>query len=640
MNPFYNISIRTKLTLIIFITAASVNVIGLGIDLFLDAQQAKNQIEQELIIDSKIIAEALVPTIAFDQPESAKDILESLENLTDFISGIIYDKNGEIFTAIYNVDNEYSRIKLSDIDEGSNFIGDQLHVLTKIKYQNIIYGYLLLSIKTNELEKSFLEHLWMSIIIACIVLVVAFFAAKKIQRNITGPLVHLSQTTSKISHSKDYSVRLKTTRNDEIGELYNGFNNMLEQIEMRNSEREKAKNEAIKNERHFRALFEESPIPLWEEDFSEVKRDIDQLKKNGIANFREYFENNLNKVNQLARAVKILRFNKAALTLHKAKSRSDLEKGLAKIFTKESLPTIIEELVSIAEGRTQCELEGIVQTIDGKKIIVNVNWLVVPGYEETMERVYVSTIDISERKRVEQDLIRAKNDAEKADRLKSTFLAQMSHEIRTPINAMLSLSSLVQYDLKEKVNKEQKVSFDLINKAGNRIVRTVDLLLNLSEIQAGSYEPIMKRFDLYSDILGKIILEHKKDAQEKEINLKLKLETDNSELVADTYTVYQIFEQLLDNAIKYTNRGRVEVKVFRLSKHLVVDVVDTGIGISEEFLPDLFNAFSQEDTGYTRKYDGNGIGLALVKNYCNINNAEIEVESNKNVGSTFRIIFN
>jgi signal transduction histidine kinase len=109
---------------------------------------------------------------------------------------------------------------------------------------------------------------------------------------------------------------------------------------------------------------------------------------------------------------------------------------------------------------------------------------------------------------------------------------------------------------------------------------------------------------------------------------------------ADEYSVNQIFDNLINNAVKYTKEGEVKVKVDSFQNgQVVVDVSDTGIGISEEFLPNLFQPFIQEEQGYTRKYEGNGLGLALVKRYCDMNNAEIQVFSRKGEGTTFRVIF-
>jgi PAS domain S-box-containing protein len=260
--------------------------------------------------------------------------------------------------------------------------------------------------------------------------------------------------------------------------------------------------------------------------------------------------------------------------------------------------------------------------------------------DDKFEGVYGIYQDISERMKHEEELLKSKEIAENADKLKSVFLAQMSHEIRTPINAMVSLASLLRDDLTEKVDEDHKLSLELINKAGNRIIRTVDLLLNLSELQAGTYQTIFKTFDIYTDVLSKLIVGYKKLALEKNIDLSVKVQTRETEINADSYTVNQIFAQLIDNAVKYTEKGTIKITLSRNEKNnLIVEVADTGIGISDDYLPNLFEPFSQEEMGYSRKYEGNGIGLTLVKKYCDLNRATIEVESEKNKGSVFRVIF-
>lgn len=261
--------------------------------------------------------------------------------------------------------------------------------------------------------------------------------------------------------------------------------------------------------------------------------------------------------------------------------------------------------------------------------------------DNNFEGIYAIYQDITEQINHENELLESKKHAENADKLKSVFLAQMSHEIRTPINAMVSLASLLKDDLSEHVDEDHKLSLELINKSGGRIIRTVDLLLNLSELQTGTYQTIKKRFDLYTDVLSNLMVEYKKVATEKNINFAITLETTDTSLFADSHTANQIFDQLIDNAIKYTNSGSIEIKALRNSiNNLVIEIIDTGIGIDENYIPNLFEPFSQEEMGYSRKYEGNGIGLTLVKNYCTLNNATIEVESKKDSGSTFRVIFN
>ncbi len=260
-----------------------------------------------------------------------------------------------------------------------------------------------------------------------------------------------------------------------------------------------------------------------------------------------------------------------------------------------------------------------------------------------LEKNKITDSNIELEKKVNErttELVKAKEEAEKADRMKSIFLAQMSHEIRTPLNAIMSSAYILESEIEDNINEDKKISLEIINKAGKRMIRTIDLLLNFSEIQSGTYKPNPNKFDLYSEVIAPLIAENKVAAKNKNIQLQLLNIAKETELIADHYTVVQIFTQLLDNALKYTQEGEITVKIFyNRNDKLTVEFKDTGIGIDEKYLLQLFTPFSQEEMGYTRKFDGNGIGLALVKKYCDLNNARIEVESKKDKGTIFRVIF-
>lgn len=248
---------------------------------------------------------------------------------------------------------------------------------------------------------------------------------------------------------------------------------------------------------------------------------------------------------------------------------------------------------------------------------------------------------ISKLQSINKELIKAKEDAEKSTKLKVEFLAQMSHEIRSPLSVILNYISLIEEEAKNVMNKEYLEYFTSIENASNRIIRTISLILNMAELQVGSFEYNLQKVNIYKDVLKDIIEEYKVLANKKNLELELTTHQENFEILADKYCIQQIFQNLIDNAIKYTKTGKISVKLYENeNEKIIVEVRDTGIGMSEEYLSKIFNPFTQEEQGYTRKFEGNGLGLALVKKYIELNNSAISVESKKGEGTVFRTIFN
>jgi signal transduction histidine kinase len=136
------------------------------------------------------------------------------------------------------------------------------------------------------------------------------------------------------------------------------------------------------------------------------------------------------------------------------------------------------------------------------------------------------------------------------------------------------------------------------------------------------------------------VLEFYSKARNKGLAIIYSDEAKNASIIGDRYILGQIFSNLIENAIKYTASGEVKVLLQNINNQTAVSVIDTGIGISKEYISNLFTPFSQEEFGYTRRYEGTGLGLALVKKYVEILDAQIDVESEKDKGSTFRVIFN
>ena len=236
-------------------------------------------------------------------------------------------------------------------------------------------------------------------------------------------------------------------------------------------------------------------------------------------------------------------------------------------------------------------------------------------------------------------LIEAKEKADRSDNLKSEFLAQISHEIRTPINAILSFTSILKEEFEDKLTEDLQTTFEVIVNAGNRITRTVELILNMSEIQTGIYEYNPVKINFCDEVISPLYNQFLRYAKTKNIELRISKNCNDTIIKADKYSVIQIFSNLIDNAVKFTEKGTVSININRNDRgEFIVEVCDTGIGISNDYINEIYSVFSQEDHGYTRKYEGNGLGLALVKKYCDMNNFDLKIESQKEVGSKFIVV--
>lgn len=241
---------------------------------------------------------------------------------------------------------------------------------------------------------------------------------------------------------------------------------------------------------------------------------------------------------------------------------------------------------------------------------------------------------ITKKRRVDE-LKRAKELAEKAARLKSDFLSQMSHEIRSPMNVILGSIDILRDEFESPEGMNLDSTFTAIENSGQRIVRTLNMILNMSELQTGNFIPHIKVVDL-KPVLKKLASEYQIKSSFKGLDFNFNLCEGNHCVIGDEYSLTQIFGNLIDNAIKYTEEGMVKItSSVTEDKKLIVEIADSGIGISEEFRHIIFSPFRQEDQGYGRNFEGNGLGLALVKKYCDINEVEISFESEKGKGTRF-----
>lgn len=234
--------------------------------------------------------------------------------------------------------------------------------------------------------------------------------------------------------------------------------------------------------------------------------------------------------------------------------------------------------------------------------------------------------DISARKQMEAELINAKEKAEENDRLKSAFLANMSHEIRTPLNSIIGFSELLADPDFEQEQKDEFIRTIVDN--GNSLLIIISDIMDFSMLEAGQMK-IRKEVISTKMLLKELLIDFGKKASQKGIELHLDESSPMPDVMIenDSYRIKQIFSNLIGNALKFTNEGYIEIGYRIENESIEFHVKDTGIGIAPEYHQAIFERFRQIDTAKTRKYGGNGLGLAISKNLVELLGGNIWVES-------------
>jgi PAS domain S-box-containing protein len=314
----------------------------------------------------------------------------------------------------------------------------------------------------------------------------------------------------------------------------------------------------------------------------------------------------------------------------------------------------------LSRGRvTNYELTA--QARDGHQTVVSYNATTFHDRNRRLQGVFAAARDVTELKRYERTLQQKNAELQEASAMKSEFLANMSHELRTPLNAIIGFSEILKDGLAGSLTDPQRGFVTNIFSSGQHLLALINDILDLSKVEAGMMMLDLELVDI-SQLLGSCLSIIREKATTRHIQLTMELAEDLGSLQVDARKVKQIVYNLLANAVKFTRDGKVSLHASRVSRSdvgcfdegwrgryclplvesevqefLQISVIDTGIGIAASDLDRLFKPFSQIDTGLARKYEGTGLGLAMVKLLVELHGGAVAVETTVGEGSRFTI---
>ena len=359
------------------------------------------------------------------------------------------------------------------------------------------------------------------------------------------------------------------------------------------------------------------------------------IRKNGIAGgdvlYKYLFETAVDSIYLLSDDGRFLEVNEHACRSLQYKREELLRLNISKIDLSfpekdyflfwEQIPfdqQTLFETIHVCRDGTQMPVE-----VSGKKFLSN-------------GRVFFFAIarDLTDRKQNEEALYSAMRKAEEADRLKSAFLANMSHEIRTPLNGILGFASLMNDP--EITPEVQQEYYDIITKSGQRLLNTINDLIDISRIESGVVEVEMEKVNINRE-LEELLDFFKPDVEQKGLGFELdSVLSDAGKIIeTDGEKLHAVLTNLIKNAVKFTDEGTIAIGCVRTDGYLKFHVRDTGVGIPEDKHREVFDRFIQADLSVTKPYEGSGLGLSISKEYIEMLGGSIWLESEPGKGSEF-----
>ncbi len=460
-----------------------------------------------------------------------------------------------------------------------------------------------------------------------VTMIVAITIGVFVTQKITRPILRVSTFAQSLSKGEWEQPAIHDSHISEISTLTSSLNHMAEQLQQivaklttEVAERKHAEAALLLSRAHYQTLFNESPAPLWEEDFTELCAYLEERKKEGVHDFRAYFDENPDKLAICAKKVKIKDVNKATINLHQAKDKKTLLNNLDRTFTENSFQVFKEELIAIAAGQSDFESEAEVQTIAGELLHVSLRLIINRDQPESI-RVLLVTTDITARKRAEEEQLKLK-------KLESmgVLAGGIAHDFNNLLTGLYGNFELARIFL-----SDDHKSYKYLKLAGDSMQRATQLTQQLLTFARGG-SPIKKTLSV-----SEVITETAQfSLRGSNVKLQTHIDPDLWLVKADKGQLSQVISNLVINAQQAMPTGGVltiTAENIEITEGWYVKIIvqDEGTGIAPQYMDKVFDPY------FSTKQKGNGLGLASTHSIINKHNGRITVDSHLNQGTTFTI---
>ena len=612
---FRDLPIKRKLILVILLTSTfALWLMGTALITY-EFVTFRRSLAVNMSVLANIIGANSTAALAFDDAPGAREILTALSAEHQVTAAAVYDQKGDLF-ARFPETLPRAEFPVHPSADGDRFDRHHLTMYQPIMQNGTRLGTIYLQADLGEMYARFRVYGTLLLIVSAFAFLGALALSARLQRRISRPILDLANVATAVSERHDYSVRGTRQGGDEIGHLTEAFNDMLARIGESNAA-------LSASEERLRLALEGSQMGTWDWNLAADRLIWDDHMYPLFRRSKDQFDGTIRSIMNL-----IHPDDRAAV--------------------RDALRRAVEEKHDLDIGFRVVEPDGTVRHMASRGRVF---------FDRDGKPVRMSgvSMDVTKSKQIEQALQDAKEAAELANKEKDHFLAIVSHELRTPLTPVLATVAMLEHD--DSVAADIRQELQMIRRNVEVEARLIDDLLDINRIARG-------KLDLHRQVVDvRVLLEHALEnycaapAAQKQIEVTTTIEADQTHVFVDSSRITQVFWNVLQNACKFTPQGgKIQVRAYNEFRHvhlnadrarsehdgamadLVVEIRDTGMGISPETLPRIFNAFEQGERSRGRSFGGLGLGLAISRAIMELHGGTISAASEgRNKGSTFTI---